>query len=356
MALKRLLSERAEILSEKKVIVFSFNAPYYLDATDISKLTAYYGLYSKVTPFIDVAARVLFQELTPTGASPVSVPGLGYDLITATSPDPTQMIPIFLDVSALVIPEPTLLAATQTPEAMPPVKFRVGDTIPLMTGEIYDHNHNIVPDGTVVRFSFTTGGEGGVTQQTETTTVSGVAKTSFRIVNQGLLEIRASSDPALISELLQLDVSSTEAAAITSVAPTLQITEPPAATFTPVVKTPEEEGENPNLQKIPNVGNWVFSSLLVWLTAAGIYWITRKRIGHRWSIRWALLAGLGGLIFYIILAAGVVPDFTWNGLGGVVSQALITLTGMAAGWAIGYYWRKRETGAAHQTNTGLDRG
>ena len=44
-------------------MVFAFNAPYYLDATDISKLTAYYAFYSKINPFIDVAARILFQEV-----------------------------------------------------------------------------------------------------------------------------------------------------------------------------------------------------------------------------------------------------------------------------------------------------
>jgi beta-N-acetylhexosaminidase len=73
-AFQRLLSERADILRNKKIIVFAFGAPYYLDATDISKLTAYYGLYSKTAPFVDVAARILFQELVPTGALPVSVP------------------------------------------------------------------------------------------------------------------------------------------------------------------------------------------------------------------------------------------------------------------------------------------
>ncbi|MFC2028610.1 glycoside hydrolase family 3 N-terminal domain-containing protein, partial [Chloroflexota bacterium] len=70
--LRRFLFERQDILRNKKVMLFAFNAPYYLDATDISKLTAYYGLYSKSQPFIDVAARLLFKELTPLGDLPVS--------------------------------------------------------------------------------------------------------------------------------------------------------------------------------------------------------------------------------------------------------------------------------------------
>ena len=97
-ALRRLLSERPDLLRNKRVVVFAINAPYYLDATDISKITAYYGLYSKVTPFAEVAAKVLFQELTPSGALPVSVPGIGYDLISATKPDPTQVISLSLDL------------------------------------------------------------------------------------------------------------------------------------------------------------------------------------------------------------------------------------------------------------------
>lgn len=345
MALKRLLSERPELLSDKKVMVFAFNAPYYLDATDISKLTAYYGFYSKVPSFVDVAARILFQELTPTGASPVSVPGIGYDLIAATSPDPSQVIPIYLDLEGLIASQPTPFIATETPQpvqTLQPVKFRVGDTIPLMTGKILDHNNNIVPDGTVVRFLFTTGGESGITQQIETTTTAGVAKASFRIANQGLIEIRVTSDPALISELLQLEVSSTGGAEITSVAPTIAVTETVEPTLSPVAEITREDNPDRLPRRIPNVGNWLFSIIVVWGASGGIYWGYRKRVGHRWSLRMALFAVLGGLGFYILLAAGIITDFTWNGLGGVLLQGLITLTGVGAGWLSAYiWWRKR---------------
>jgi len=84
-ALSRFLSERPDLFQRKRLVVLSFNAPYYLDATNISKITAYFGLFSKNSLFIDVAARLLFREQTPVGALPVSVPGVGYDLITATS-------------------------------------------------------------------------------------------------------------------------------------------------------------------------------------------------------------------------------------------------------------------------------
>ena len=95
--LRRFFSERPNLIRNKNVILFSFTAPYYLDPTDISKLTAYYALYSKQPAFVEVAARLLFQEITVQGASPVSIPAVGYDLITVMSPDPTQLIPLALD-------------------------------------------------------------------------------------------------------------------------------------------------------------------------------------------------------------------------------------------------------------------
>jgi beta-N-acetylhexosaminidase len=56
---KRLLTDRPDLLQNKKIIMFAFGAPYYLDATDITKLSAFYAFYSKTPAFIEVAARVL---------------------------------------------------------------------------------------------------------------------------------------------------------------------------------------------------------------------------------------------------------------------------------------------------------
>ena len=78
--ISRFMRERPDLLHDKRVVLFSFGAPYYFDTTTISKFTAYYALYSKQPQFVEVAARLLFQELTPIGASPVSIPGIGYDL------------------------------------------------------------------------------------------------------------------------------------------------------------------------------------------------------------------------------------------------------------------------------------
>ncbi len=116
--LRRFLSERQDLLRDKRIVVFAFNAPYFLDATDISKLTAYYCLYSKSAPFVEVAARLLFRELSPVGSLPVSVPGIGYDLFTATTPDPNQVIGLSMDHVTCSCP-----TASVTPEATPTPSF-----------------------------------------------------------------------------------------------------------------------------------------------------------------------------------------------------------------------------------------
>jgi cysteine synthase len=63
------------------VVALALHAPYYLDATEIGRLSAYYAVYSKVEPSLIAALRAVFQEITPVGASPVSVEGIGYDFI-----------------------------------------------------------------------------------------------------------------------------------------------------------------------------------------------------------------------------------------------------------------------------------
>ncbi|HNF95583.1 MAG TPA: glycoside hydrolase family 3 N-terminal domain-containing protein, partial [Anaerolineales bacterium] len=172
----RLFRERPTLLLNKQLILFSFGAPYYFDTTTLSRFTAYYALYSKQPQFVDVAVRLLFQELTPAGASPVSIPAVGYDLIDVTSPSPIQIIPIFLDLP----PDPATPNTGILPESTLTPLFSIGDTISLRTGVIKDHNGNPVPDGTVVRFSMLLTGEGGgILQQVESITTDGVARAAF---------------------------------------------------------------------------------------------------------------------------------------------------------------------------------
>ncbi|PKN90183.1 MAG: hypothetical protein CVU45_03875, partial [Chloroflexi bacterium HGW-Chloroflexi-7] len=171
----RFFSEQPDMLRNKKVIGFAFNAPYYLDATDISKFTAYYAVYSKIPVYVDVAARILFQEIVPSGKLPVSLTSIGYDLLIATTPNPDQIIP-------LMVEKPVEgLGSTETPvnSTEAPLTYKVGDSIPLQTGVIIDHNGNPVPDGTVVRFLIDTKSTSGSIEQIETQTINGIARTSY---------------------------------------------------------------------------------------------------------------------------------------------------------------------------------
>lgn len=345
-ALNRLLSERSDLIRNKKVIGFAFNAPYYLDATDISKLTAYFGLYSKTNSFVDVAARVLFQELTPSGALPVSVPGVGYDLIVATAPDPRQVIPLYID-----IPEPEPFTGTVTPEPTAVPTFKIGDTIPLRTGVVYDTNGNPVPDGTVVRFIFSVQGEDTSTQMIEeSVTRNGIARGTYTISGVGALTIRVVSEPATTSQLLTLNLIDGTGAAVTPIIPTPIETEAP--TPTPTLEPSPTPETTPVVEEAsdPGAGDWFLSFLLIWGGAVGIMKFGQRRVSLRWGVRWALLAVIGGMLAYLILATGWFEAVQWFTAAGTLGILTACLIGVLVGWGIGWVWqssrdRKRKAAA-----------
>ena len=73
--MRSFLAKRSDSLRDKRLVALSFSAPYYLDTTEISKLTAYFGVYGHTAPFLEAAVRALFREFTPTGAPPRPLPG-----------------------------------------------------------------------------------------------------------------------------------------------------------------------------------------------------------------------------------------------------------------------------------------
>jgi beta-N-acetylhexosaminidase len=333
--ISRFLSERQDLLRNKQVVLFSFGAPYYFDATDLSKLTAYFGLYSKQPPFVDVAARLLYRELTPSGASPVSISAVGYDLISALTPDPNRIIPLFLDLAA-----DTATGGLSTFEPTQIPLFKIGDTIALRTGVIYDHNGNPVPDGTVVRFAMILTGEGGgILKQIDTVTTGGIGRASFGLDKPGLLEIRVTSEPAVISEVLQLDVSSTGSVAITVVVPVL------SETVVPTPTPPEEQVENGDefitADGYPRFDAWFIIMIMLAGAAALGYWSGMRLYGPHAGIRWALGIILGGLSSYTYLALGLLGAATWiasNGFSGII---ILSIIGMLIGWAFGWWWSRK---------------
>lgn len=330
----RFLRERPDLLRGKRVILFSFGAPYYFDTTTLSKFTAYYALYSKQSQFVDVAVRLLFQELAPIGSSPVSVSAVGYDMIKVMAPSPSQIIPLFLDLP----PAPVTPGALFTPEATPIPLFRIGDTIDLRTGVIKDHNGRPVPDGTVVQFSMVLTGEGGgILQQVESVTTQGVARASFGLDKPGLLEIRVSSEPAVVSEVLQLDVSQSGAVAVTVVVPELtRSTEP-----SPAPLPTEEEEEYISQEGYPRLFAWFISMLMI-LFGGGIVYSVAYRLANRtWALRWSLGMLLGGLTAYNVLSFGLFGITNWIASSGLTGVVVFTFVGQALGFFGGWLWSRR---------------
>lgn len=332
--LRRFLNEKPNLFQQKRLIVFAFNAPYYLDATDISKLSAYYALYSKAPSFVDVAAYLLFGELRATGASPISVPGVRYNLNEALFPDPNQTIPLQID-----LPTPTnVLTGTTTPEPAPPPEFRLGDVIPLRTGVIVDHNRNPVPDGTPVTFVFSFGGESGSSRQVEFTK-SGVARTTYSINTPGALEIRAESETAH-SDVLRIDIPAPGVGTTT-----VTLTEEPTPTPTVVTlpPTPMPTIESTPVPPAPvahlRLSDWIMAVLVAALLSLAIYRLAALIGQVRWGVRAGFLTLIGGLVSYSYLALALYQNPPQQSDSISLNVFLSTLGGGVLGLVIALGWR-----------------
>lgn len=339
-ALKRFLAERPDLLRNKQVVVFAFNAPYFLDATDVSKLTAYYALYNKTPQAIDVAARLLFNEIRPLpGALPVSVQAVGYDLISATAPDPEQIIPLFIDLPAQQPQQPPDTDAP-TPTPNPPVEFQVGDLLPVRSGIILDHNGHAVPDNTPVQFMMSVISEGTtIVKELVTTTTGGVARVTFPIENQGNLAITAKSEPANSSAVININIAGVKPTETQTPTATLEPTE----TSTPTSTQPAVVGE-----VIPIETNGNQAALINWLIAIaagitiswGAYRVSILLGLVRWSIRTGLCALIGGVLLYIYTIMQL-PGGEWLiEHAGLLAGSLAVLIGGLAGIGTAWIWRR----------------
>lgn len=228
-ALSRFLAEQPTLVSKSQVVVLAFDAPYYLDSTEISKLTAYYGIYSRTDAFVDAAVRALFLESPLVGSSPVSIDGIQYDLFTQTQPDPQQLIELFFVVGGEIEPTPrqeTLSAA-------------IGETLYLRTGVTLDRNGHSVPDGTLVRFILRDRVQGTVTILGDRPTINGVAQLDYILearMGPGQFRITAESGEAKISQ--EVDIVIEEGAQLAIIIPTPAPTDTPTPSPTPT-ETPE---------------------------------------------------------------------------------------------------------------------
>lgn len=331
--LRRLFAERPNLLRNKNVILFSFTAPYYLDATDVSKLTAYYAFYSRQPAFVDVAARLLFQQVDLQGASPVSIPDVGYDLITETSPDPAQVIPLALDGEDITTP----VTGSPTAQATQIPSYHIGDTIALRAGPINDHNNHIVPDGTVVQFTLTTRGDsGGILRQVNSTTVDGLARATFVIDKPGVVEVNVTSEPALNSQVLQFNASS-EGGVVVAIATPVMTSTPTAILPTPTATLVTNSWVTPD--GYPRLGGWLLVLVAIFGSVGLVYWAMSRLVSTHWGIRWALCILIGGLLGYNYLAFGLpgAAQLVESG-SGASGMLLLTFVGETLGGIAAVIW------------------
>jgi beta-N-acetylhexosaminidase len=334
-ALKRLLAEQPELLYEKKVVVFGFNDPFYLDATDLASIDAYYCLYSKTTDFVETAARLLFQEITPKGHAPVSIPVVGYNLIEMTYPDPQQIISLEINVEEL----PDVKQAESQLVGLENIYFRVGDALPIQTGIILDRNGLPVPDGTVVYFMIDHFAETEQSTIYETETNEGMASMSYLLQSFGRVEIRAQSDPAKNSEIFVLDITSEEGGLVSEITPTPMPTLVNLNEWVGQTAANGQNGSVPDEPLVPIRGTiqWFLSTIVILGLAYFIYLIAQRFFSLVSGATIALLAVMGGYSCLMWFQVGLPGSFVRYDLWDVVSLllwvALFTLAGSLVGAA-----------------------
>jgi beta-N-acetylhexosaminidase len=337
-ALQLFLDQRPDLAREKKVVVFSYDVPYGLDATEISKVDLYYALYDSGPSFIDMAAKLLFLEQSAPGASPVNIPGIGYELIEVTSPDPNQVIQLRL--KSLEEGEEPL----QEPQG-----FMIGDSVTIQTGVIVDQNGNHVPDRTPVEFQITSTTEGVAPEIINAPTKRGVAIATIPLERAGLLIITAQTGQARVSETLQLDAQIDVPAQATVISPTPIPTVTSEPTQAPELPTPTPEVGDESLGTIRGSFSSRLGALVLGLLATGIastvgyYTANRNREIRGEVLRYTLLPAIAALMAYNYLALGLPGSLTFTtGLGGVGVFAVVLIAG-AIGLLLAFLWSRMTT-------------
>jgi beta-N-acetylhexosaminidase len=329
-ALHRLLSEKPEAIRNKNSVLFAFNAPYYYDATEISSFTAYFCLYTKIPAAFDIAARVLFKEMQPQGSPPVSISGIAYNLLTATSPDPNQVIELSVDQSAQDLPD-------EMSEAGLPI-FRLGDNLPIKTGVVVDQNGFPVPDGTVVRFMLNLQGESLTVQQMEATTEKGIARTSFKLLTPGRHEIRVNSEPAINSQILLIEISEGAGAIISAITPTPL---PTLGLENEPVQPELTESQEPSDNDIRDgrFWRWIIATIFAWLSGFLCYRFFDFVKPVRYRLQVSLWIIIGGSIAGLWQQMSLPGSIHRSGLSGnflflILLIAFEAIFGFLAWWIL----------------------
>ncbi len=349
-ALRTFLAERSDSLRDKRLVVLAFSAPYYLDTTEISKLTAYFGIYGKSAPFLEAAVRALFREFSPVGAPPVSVSGINYELIRQLEPAPGQIIPL-----APIVPSDVISSSIQ-----------VGSQIVLETGVILDRKGHPVPDGTPVEFHMRYPAEGLALAPRLETTTAGKARTTVVLDRVGDLWITVQAGEAKDSTRVELRVGGDTPGSIATVVPTPTPLPTPTWTPTPLpsptptltpaptpVPSATPEPAPPPPRPRVRLPAFLFALIGTLLSSGGAFAVRRertealRRLGHpvkaaqAQPVVAALWAGLTAWVAYVLYAVGWLPGATQAQAAGHAWVAgLVTLL---AG-LLSLLWSGRELG------------
>jgi beta-N-acetylhexosaminidase len=331
-ALKLFLSQESGTLRNKIVVVLAFNAPYYLDTTEVTKLTAYYGVYSKTRPHVEAAVRALFGEITPLGASPVSVEGIGYKLADVLAPDPDQDIPI-------------ALAETSPQEGLAPLVVTVN------VGPIVDRNGHPAPDDTPIELQATLNGRQIAAEIAPSR--AGQAEVSLTLTEPGQVQISAKADQAITGQPIVVSVLAPPMPTPTPAAPTPTDTPTavptPTDTPTPVIPTPTSLPPSPTPAPLPTQpspptgltlrrvdGVDLLSTLAATLTAGLLgFWLGRQQtqpLSRR--VHLGLWVLIGGLLAYLLYGAGWLRPELWLSETPSLITERITLAGLAFVFAL----------------------
>jgi beta-N-acetylhexosaminidase len=340
-ALKLLLDQRPDLAREKKLVVFAFDIPYILDATDISKVDVFYGLYDNSSSFVDMAAKLLFLEDSANGSSPVSIPGIGYDLITVTSPDPDQVIQMLLANNAQ-------LEGEEAEEGE--VGFQVGDIVSVNAGPIVDLNGNPVPDKTPVEFYVSQQVEGIPTYTLVSNTVGGVARADVPLDRTGLISITAQSGQARRSQTLQLNVQQGVPAVATVISPTPFPSPTSEPTDTPASPTATPEASADTVDDSSRLDDLMgFGDLITGLVAAALvsvaswFFVSQTPNLSDQRIRITLIAFTAAMLGYNYLALSLPGSMQLLSAAGALSVFLFSLlTGFAGLLGSYWYFRRQE--------------
>jgi beta-N-acetylhexosaminidase len=342
--MRQFLSQRPVSREQKRLVAIAYDAPFFLDATDITKLTAYFAAFSKTEPSLEASMRVLFREWTPTGASPVDISAINYSLAEKLRPSPSQSIP-------LSVPDVRVQMGSNTFTA------KVGDTLRVLAGPIRDNNGRLVPDNTPVTFKLKQRSDQFELPLGETGTRDGFAETSVVLERPGDYEVQAQSGQALGSLSLLLNIVDLEQGearvavatptATPSPIPTETPTPTPTATATPTaIVTPSPTPTPTPVPPLPpqRVDGGAFALSLASVGLALLATIVGFRAvlaAPATAMRVLLLIAIGGLLAYLLYGLGLLPGATW--LQRELrpwGAAVITLLGSAIAFAT--LWARRE--------------